>query len=63
MPASASTPWWGTGWFWGEEEEIDFVELTPKESLARGEKCVRHSFQTISQLKICDKVCFNGCRQ
>ena len=34
----ASTPWWGTGWLWGEEEEVDFAEITPKEKLKRGEK-------------------------
>ena len=35
---AASTPWWGTGWLWGEEEEVDFAEITPKEKLKRGEK-------------------------
>ena len=34
----ASTPWWGTGWLWGEEEQVDFAEVTPKEKLKRGER-------------------------
>ncbi|GBE82398.1 regulator of chromosome condensation 1/beta-lactamase-inhibitor protein II [Sparassis latifolia] len=39
-PTPASTPWWGTGWLWGEEEEVDFAEVVPNEKLAWGEKFV-----------------------
>ncbi|KAJ3476287.1 hypothetical protein NLI96_g11263 [Meripilus lineatus] len=39
-PTPASTPWWGTGWFWGEEEDIDFAEITPCERLEWKEKFV-----------------------
>lgn len=39
-PTPASTPWWGTGWIWGEEEEVDFAEISSQEKLARGEKYV-----------------------
>ncbi|KAI0646886.1 RCC1/BLIP-II [Trametes meyenii] len=42
-PTPASTPWWGTGWLWGEEEEVDFVEVTSNEKLKRGEKFVQIS--------------------
>lgn len=38
VPTPSSTPWWGTGWMWGEEEDIDFAEITPNEKLARKEK-------------------------
>ena len=34
----ASTPWWGTGWLWGEEETVDFAQVTPNEKLKRGER-------------------------
>ncbi|KAF9500374.1 RCC1/BLIP-II [Pleurotus eryngii] len=37
-PTPASTPWWSTGWMWGEEEDVDFAEVTPNCQLARGEK-------------------------
>ncbi len=37
-PTPASTPWWSTGWMWGEEEEVDFAEVTPNCQLAWGEK-------------------------
>lgn len=39
-PTPSSTPWWGTGWFWGEEEDIDFAEITPNAKLGWGEKYV-----------------------
>ncbi|KAJ3541331.1 hypothetical protein NM688_g6101 [Phlebia brevispora] len=39
-PTPASTPWWGTGWMWGEEEQIEFAEITPHEKLNRREKFV-----------------------
>ncbi|KAH9952201.1 RCC1/BLIP-II [Amylocystis lapponica] len=39
-PTPASTPWWGTGWLWGEEEDVDFVEILPSEKLAWGERFV-----------------------
>ncbi|KAI0933928.1 hypothetical protein AcW1_005616 [Taiwanofungus camphoratus] len=39
-PTPSSSPWWGTGWLWGEEEEIDFTEIRPNEKLAWGEKFV-----------------------
>ena len=39
-PTPSSTPWWGTGWMWGEEEAVDFVEVTPHEKLARKERSV-----------------------
>ncbi|PPQ76625.1 hypothetical protein CVT26_012732 [Gymnopilus dilepis] len=28
-PTPASDGWWGTGWLWGEDETVDFAELTP----------------------------------
>ncbi|CAL1704214.1 unnamed protein product [Somion occarium] len=36
----ASTPWWGTGWLWDEEQNIDFAEMKPNEKLGRHEKLV-----------------------
>jgi alpha-tubulin suppressor-like RCC1 family protein len=30
--------WWNINWFWGESQTVDFVEVTPKEALAWGEK-------------------------
>ncbi|KAI0637148.1 regulator of chromosome condensation 1/beta-lactamase-inhibitor protein II [Trametes polyzona] len=48
----ASTPWWGTGWLWGEEEEVDFAEITPKEKLKRGEKFVQISAGTDHMLAL-----------
>ncbi|KAG6886012.1 hypothetical protein C0993_006128 [Termitomyces sp. T159_Od127] len=39
-PTPSSDSWWGTGWFWGEDETIDFVEITPAEHLSWGEKIV-----------------------
>ena len=34
----ASTPWWGTGWIWDEEQTVDFAEIKPDNHLKRGEK-------------------------
>ncbi|KAJ2968011.1 hypothetical protein NUW54_g13339 [Trametes sanguinea] len=48
----ASTPWWGTGWLWGEEEEVDFAEITPKEKLKRGERFVQISAGTDHMLAL-----------
>ncbi|KAI0670555.1 RCC1/BLIP-II [Trametes maxima] len=42
-PTPASTPWWGTGWLWGEEEEVDFAEVTSNDKLKRGERFVQIS--------------------
>ncbi|RDX48318.1 RCC1/BLIP-II [Lentinus brumalis] len=42
----ASTPWWGTGWLWGEEEQVDFAEITPNEKLKRRERFVQISAGT-----------------
>ncbi|KAG6813628.1 hypothetical protein H0H92_009246 [Tricholoma furcatifolium] len=39
-PTPSSDSWWGTGWFWGEDETVDFVEIVPNEHLAWGEKIV-----------------------
>ncbi|KAG5635130.1 hypothetical protein H0H81_012342 [Sphagnurus paluster] len=39
-PTPSSDGWWGTGWLWGEDECVDFVEITPKEHLTRGEKFI-----------------------
>ncbi|KAI0340522.1 RCC1/BLIP-II [Trametopsis cervina] len=39
-PTPSSTPWWGTGWIWGEEEDVDFAEITSHEKLAWGEKFI-----------------------
>jgi len=36
-PTPSSDSWWGTGWFWGEDETVDFAEITPREHLAWGE--------------------------
>ena len=38
QPTPSSTPWWGTGWFWGEEESVDFAQLSANEKLGYGEK-------------------------
>ncbi|KAI0831122.1 RCC1/BLIP-II [Trametes gibbosa] len=48
----ASTPWWGTGWLWGEEEEVDFVEITPSEHLKRSERFVQISAGTDHMLAV-----------
>ncbi|KAI0336350.1 RCC1/BLIP-II [Cubamyces sp. BRFM 1775] len=48
----ASTPWWGTGWLWGEEEEVDFAEITPNDKLKRGEKFVQISAGTDHMLAL-----------
>ncbi|OBZ75617.1 Protein FMP25, mitochondrial [Grifola frondosa] len=40
VPTPASTPWWSTGWMWGEEQEVDFAEILPSEKLAHGERFV-----------------------
>ena len=37
-PTPSSDGWWGTGWFWGEDETVDFVEIAPREHLSWGEK-------------------------
>ncbi|KAG6872807.1 hypothetical protein C0995_006406 [Termitomyces sp. Mi166 len=39
-PTPSSDSWWGTGWFWGEDETVDFVEITPTEHLSWGEKII-----------------------
>ncbi|PCH38606.1 RCC1/BLIP-II [Wolfiporia cocos MD-104 SS10] len=39
-PTPASSPWWGTGWLWGEEEQVDFAEIVPSAKLGWGEKFV-----------------------
>ncbi|EKM55652.1 uncharacterized protein PHACADRAFT_121379 [Phanerochaete carnosa HHB-10118-sp] len=40
QPIPSSNPWWGTGWFWGEEEIIDFAEIMPQEKLGWNERFV-----------------------
>ena len=37
-PTPSSDGWWSTGWFWGEDETVDFVEVTPDNHLGWGEK-------------------------
>jgi len=37
-PTLASSPWWGTGWLWGEEEDRDFAQIVPDAKLGRREK-------------------------
>ncbi|TFY78019.1 hypothetical protein EWM64_g5994 [Hericium alpestre] len=39
-PTLASSPWWGTGWMWGEDVGVDFTEIVPANKLAWGEKFV-----------------------
>ncbi|KAH9930969.1 regulator of chromosome condensation 1/beta-lactamase-inhibitor protein II [Fomitopsis serialis] len=39
-PTPASSPWWGTGWLWGEEEDRDFAQIVPDVKLGRREKFV-----------------------
>ncbi|RDB24241.1 Protein FMP25, mitochondrial [Hypsizygus marmoreus] len=39
-PTPSSDSWWGTGWFWGEDETVDFVEVTPNAHLKWGEKFI-----------------------
>ena len=36
LPAKDSTR--GSWWLWGTDETVDFVEVTPKEALAWGER-------------------------
>ncbi|KAI0747945.1 RCC1/BLIP-II [Daedaleopsis nitida] len=47
LPTAAQTPassaWWGTGWLWGEEEQVDFAEITAQDRLKRGERFVQIS--------------------
>lgn len=44
LPVAAPTPssdsWWGTGWFWGEDETVDFAELSPAAHLGWKESYV-----------------------
>ena len=42
-PTPSSDPWWGTGWMWGEDEDVDFAEIQSNEKLAWRERCVFHS--------------------
>ncbi|KAF9476343.1 RCC1/BLIP-II [Pholiota conissans] len=42
-PTPSSDSWWGTGWFWGEDEAIDFAEVLPAEPFGW-----RESFVSIS---------------
>ncbi|KAF6764701.1 regulator of chromosome condensation 1/beta-lactamase-inhibitor protein II [Ephemerocybe angulata] len=37
-PIPSSDSWWGTGWLWGEDQTIDFAQLTPNDKLNRREK-------------------------
>ncbi|RXW17978.1 hypothetical protein EST38_g7882 [Candolleomyces aberdarensis] len=37
-PTPASDGWWGTGWLWGEDENIDFAQVTSNDKLNRREK-------------------------
>jgi hypothetical protein len=37
-PTPSSSPWWGTGWLWGEDANVDFAEVTPNVALSRGER-------------------------
>jgi len=39
-PTPSSDSWWGTGWLWGEDETIDFAELTAAENLGWRESYV-----------------------
>ncbi|KAI0086302.1 regulator of chromosome condensation 1/beta-lactamase-inhibitor protein II [Irpex rosettiformis] len=39
-PTPSSDPWWGTGWMWGEDEDIDFAEIHSNEKLGWREKFV-----------------------
>ncbi|KAF9533459.1 regulator of chromosome condensation 1/beta-lactamase-inhibitor protein II [Crepidotus variabilis] len=36
-PTPASDSWWGTGWLWGEDQTVDFAEISPAEPLGWGE--------------------------
>lgn len=40
QPTPSSNPWWGTGWLWGEEENVDFAEITPDQKLGWNERFV-----------------------
>ncbi len=50
-PTPSSNPWWGTGWFWGEEEQVDFAEITAHEKLKRNEKLV-HLFHLFANMML-----------
>ncbi|KAF8968391.1 regulator of chromosome condensation 1/beta-lactamase-inhibitor protein II [Flammula alnicola] len=39
-PTPSSDSWWGTGWLWGEDETVDFAELTASEPLGWRESFV-----------------------
>ncbi|KAG2077976.1 RCC1 BLIP-II [Suillus decipiens] len=40
LPAS-TTSWWGSGWIWGAQgNDIDFIEITPREKLSWGEQFI-----------------------
>ncbi|KAI0049695.1 RCC1/BLIP-II [Auriscalpium vulgare] len=39
-PTPSSDSWWGTGWLWGEDVGVDFLELAPSQKLAWGERFV-----------------------
>ncbi|EMD38580.1 hypothetical protein CERSUDRAFT_113764 [Gelatoporia subvermispora B] len=34
------TSWWGTGWFAGDNSDVDLLEIVPNEKLSKGEKFV-----------------------
>lgn len=40
VPTPSSDSWWGTGWLWGEDETVDFVQIAPREPLGWGESFV-----------------------
>lgn len=40
VPTPSSDSWWGTGWLWGEDETVDFVQIAPREPLGWGESYV-----------------------
>lgn len=48
-PTPASDTWWATGWAWGEEEAVNFVELLPREHLGWKERYVLTTLPLYSQ--------------
>lgn len=53
MPTPSSYPWWSTGWFWGEDETVDFVEIKPKDGLNRRESLVNYCSRLTTGCSLC----------
>ena len=45
-PMPSSSPWWGSGWLWGEEAMGNFAEIVPAHALGWGEKYASRMYFT-----------------